>query len=387
MSGRPPTPMGTSGKMTIVGQVQTPDGRWIAAAPGVRPERWRARTKFRDADNRLRDVERFDSTKGKAETKLKLALAERTAPRERGELDPSTPLAKAGVLWLEQIERPDAGLSASTVEQYRAAFDRHVKGSDLGGMPLSKVNRVNALESWLQGVADEHGTGAAKTARTVVSSILRLAVRYDALDFNAMRDVRPAKAKVKRETARNTERALTRDERTHLLEVASKNERAIHLDLVDFIHFMAGTGCRLSEARMQQWADVKLDAGTVLIRGTKTDSSVRLLVLPEWLRERLAERAESLGTAGLVFPSPGIRDRDKPRDQRNVTRVLREVFDQAGFPWATSHTLRRTVASLIDAEGLPVALAADVLGHRDAGMTARVYLGRRGDTSAAARVL
>jgi integrase len=70
-----------------------------------------------------------------------------------------------------------------------------------------------------------------------------------------------------------------------------------------------------------------------------------------------------------------------------VTRVMRELFDEAGFPWATPHTLRRTVASLLDEAGQPIALAANVLGHKDAAMTARVYLNRRGDTSAAAAVL
>jgi len=34
----------------------------------------------------------------------------------------------------------------------------------------------------------------------------------------------------------------------------------------------AGTGCRISEARGQRWADVDLTAREVLIRGTKTES-------------------------------------------------------------------------------------------------------------------
>lgn len=63
------------------------------------------------------------------------------------------------------------------------------------------------------------------------------------------------------------------------------------------------------------------------------------------------------------------------------------MLDEAGHSWATSHTFRRTVASLLDAAGMPIALAANQLGHSDAAMTARVYLGRKGDNSAAAGVL
>lgn len=94
-----------------------------------------------------------------------------------------------------------------------------------------------------------------------------------------------------------------------------------------------------------------------------------------------------MGTEGLVFPSPGTSRSGEPRDRRNVARVFREVLDEAGYPWATPHTLRRTVASLIDQSGLSVAEAADYLGHCDAAMTARVYLGRRSTTARAACVL
>ena len=92
-------------------------------------------------------------------------------------------------------------------------------------------------------------------------------------------------------------------------------------------------------------------------------------------------------TDGLVFPSPGTTDRSKRRDRRNVSRELRTVLDDAGCTWATPHTFRRTVATMLDEAGLPLALAANVLGHADPSMTARVYLGRKGDLSAAAAVL
>jgi len=55
--------------------------------------------------------------------------------------------------------------------------------------------------------------------------------------------------------------------------------------------------------------------------------------------------------------------------------------------WATPHTFRRTVATLLDEAGLPIALAANQLGHSDPAMTARVYLGRKASTAAAAAVL
>jgi hypothetical protein len=35
--------------------------------------------------------------------------------------------------------------------------------------------------------------------------------------------------------------------------------------------------------------------------------------------------------------------------------VIRQVLDGAGFPWATPYTFRRTIATLFDEAGLPIA--------------------------------
>jgi integrase len=367
--------------------VQNELGRWVSAPTGIKPSRWRARTKFRDADGELRDVERFAPTKARAEANLRSALKDRKAPANGDVMRADMSLVAAGTHWLEQVKRPDSKLSDNTRDQYEAAFGRYVKGSRIAGLSLREANRVPVLETYLQGVADAHGTGAAKTARSVVSSVIGLAVRYKVLDHNAMRDVRPAQASVAKTVQRDTTRALTRAERDHVLAVADDHEGAQYADVADLLWFMAGTGVRISEALGQRWHDVDLDAGTVFVRGTKTDASQRRLSLPGWLTERLTTRAGELGTDGLVFRSPGTSDADKVRDRRNVARVFRAVLDEAGFPWATPHTFRRTVATLLDEAGLPIALAANQLGHANPAMTARVYLGRKGDMSAAGAVL
>src|SRR5687767_9404237 len=119
------TPLGTAaGSNTVVGQVQVA-GRWVSAPAGTKPSRYRARVKFRDQDGVLRDVERFDRTKAKAETKLKAALVARQAPTKAGgALRPETLFSAAGKAWLAQVDRADSGLAASTRSQYRDGFGR-----------------------------------------------------------------------------------------------------------------------------------------------------------------------------------------------------------------------------------------------------------------------
>lgn len=387
---RPRTPIGSAGHIRVVGQVQNEAGRWVSAPEGVKPERWRARTKFRDRDGKVRDVEAFAPTKGKAETKLKAALAERTTPVKAagtGGMRADMTVADAARLWLAQVERPESGLADTTRTSYRFALNAHILTGSLGGHTLREANRVPVLRTFLQEVADNHGSGSAKTTRSVMSSILRMAVNDGALEMNAMRDVRAVRAATTKERVRDTTRALTRTEREHLMAVADADETAVHLDVADIVAYMAATGVRIGEALGQQWADVDLDAGTVYVRGTKTSGSDRVLPLAPWLVERLQERAEKIGTTGLLFPSPGLADMSKQRNMRNVHRQFKRLFEAAGYPWATPHTLRRTVASLIDEAGLSIAEAADMLGHKDAAMTMRVYLGRKGTSTRAASVL
>ncbi len=55
---------------------------------------------------------------------------------------------------------------------------------------------------------------------------------------------------------------------------------------------------------------------------------------------------------------------------------LREAFENAGFGWATSHILRKTTASIMDANGLAAGIA-DQLGHSGTSLAQDGYLGRK----------
>jgi hypothetical protein len=81
------------------------------------------------------------------------------------------------------------------------------------------------------------------------------------------------------------------------------------------------------------------------------------------LRRRHAARSPD---ADLVFPavlSGGLRD------PSNSSADLKDAFTTAGYPWMTSHTLRKTVATLMSKAGLEPLEAADQLGHSRPSMT------------------
>jgi len=331
-----------------------------------------------------------------AQDALREALSARDA-----DVTATMPLVKAGRLWLSQIARSDSGLSARSVLDYTATFGRYVDviGSTIRGLTLAQANDPQRLRAFLQAVADDHGTAAAKIAKTVLSGILGQAVNDGVLSMNAVRQVRPVKAQTPSATTeRDTRRAFTRAERDAVIAYADalasedlliSSNRRKRRTTADLAAFMAGTGVRISEARALRWEHLDLAQGTAEIHGTKSKSSRRSVTLPAWLAERMVVRSQTSPAHGYVFSSPHLSDQEKPWDQSNSAQALAEVLEGAGFPWATPHTFRRTVATMLHEAGVPIVRIADQLGHADPAMTVRVYLGRdfMGDKSSLAEHL
>ncbi|WP_448061231.1 hypothetical protein [Cellulomonas hominis] len=276
-------------------------------------------------------------------------------------------LAAVGQVWLAQIQRADAGIKASTRADYVWAWGKYFGGAPFAQFTLAEASRVPRIRVFLQGLADPHGTGAAKTARTVLSNVLGLALDDGAIEVNAAKAVKPAKrsiAAVRPMSARQKalgergfrlaqmeadhDRAFTEVERAVVVakiradsETSGMVRRA---DVADLTAFLAAVGTRIDEAMSVRWEGVSFKARTVYVPGTKTETSDRTLSVTSWAMDVLRTRwcLEGCPTSGFVFHGPhrGLEDR---RDLRNVARALRKVFDDAGHPWAIPHAFRRMV--------------------------------------------
>jgi integrase len=379
--------LGEHGEIDAVPQRRDESGKWKTVQYARKTDRWRARCRFRGFDGQLGEVSRIGKTRREAIAAVEAALDHERKSLGDVEWTPTTKLIRAGELWLTEIGRSDSGLSERTVTDYGRTFHRYIdaQGSTLRGLTLTQANDPQRLRRFLQAVADRHGTGAAKITRSVLSGILSMAVDNGTLSTNAMRQVRAVKAQNVKETERDTDRAFTREERDGVIAhadalaetPAGRPQTARKWQTTaDLIAFMAGTGVRIAEARALRWEDVDLGARTVEVQGTKSKSAHRRLSMPVWLVQRMEARAERVGSTGYVFASPHLADSERQWDQSNCSKSLAAVLDGAGFPWATPHTFRRTVASLLHEAGWPLVRIADQLGHSDPAMTAREYLGR-----------
>jgi integrase len=147
----------------------------------------------------------------------------------------------------------------------------------------------------------------------------------------------------------------------------------IPADYADLTYLMAATGLRISEAFALVWSDFKMsEAGpTLTVRVSKTDAGRRTIPLSPQTARKLIER-QTKATAGPIFANRLGR----PMDSSNYRReVFNPASERAGVPWATPHSLRHGMASLMADHGYSAAQIALHLGHADGGVLAqRTYI-------------
>jgi integrase len=285
-------------------------------------------------------------------------------------------------LWLADVD--EAELTTGTKRLYRFATESYSLPG-VGDLRLREIT-VPVVERLLASVRSNHGPGAAKSTRNVLSGILGMAVRHGRLPANPV-----AEASAQRTPrSRPGPRALTPEESEQIRTLLAADMTSVSHGLPDLVEFLLGTGLRIGEACAIQPRDVDLQAGTLTVTGTvirarlrglsiqqfpKTEASRRVLALPSQtvvlLKRRLAT-VPADADPPVIFPSPLGR----LRDPNNTSGDLRQALDRAGYPWVTAHTFRRTVATRLDEAGLSARQIADHLGHSRPSLTQDVYLGR-----------
>jgi len=228
-------------------------------------------------------------------------------------------------------------------------------------------------------------TSSARTAKIIVSGVMRFAVRHGAVTVNPTREVARIDSPPKRLPG-----SLTAAERRARIDAIDADEEARPRDIPDLTRMMLATGCRVGECLAIGWIEVDLDAGTVDIRwhlirqtgvgllrlpGTKSgEKGERLLPLPLWAVEMLRSRRALIGPSVEPVFSDSLGGWCDPS---NVRRVWRNARGRAEMHGLVTHTLRKAVASVLDDAHMPTRRISDQLGHAKVSMTQDHYLGRR----------
>lgn len=370
MAGRPPLRIGQHGKIT---RVYLGGGVWLA------------RCKFRDTDGVTRRVERQGSADehdqhGKlAEDALIEALMGRRAPAD----DEVSLDTRITVLVDRHIERlVEDGRSPATINTYEFAAEKLAKF--IGGVRVGEATPPR-IDAAIRSMRTAHGATMARQSKTILKGALQLAVMAGVLGSNPVRDVTTIKSKSKPKGAV----ALTPEQLRDLLERLRAHDYCQRNDLVDPITLFIATGQRRSELLGELWTDFDEDTGTIAVTGkivrakgkglvriedTKSDAGQRTLPLPRFAIDMLRERRNLpfLGQQDVIFPSSV----GTLRDPNNFGKQWRKVRDQLGAAGVTTHSFRKTIATLIDQDGMSARIASDQLGHSQISMTTDRYMAR-----------
>ncbi|CAA9450484.1 MAG: Integrase [uncultured Rubrobacteraceae bacterium] len=258
-----------------------------------------------------------------------------------------------------------------TWERYESVIRIHIT-TGIGGVKLKDLTRAHVKGLYATLKTPQH-------AHITLRKALNDAVADNLIPRNVAAGIKLPKHK-------KEINPLTPEQAKTFLDVARKDKLyALYVVAIQY-------GLRQGELLGLKWSDLDLDAGSLQVRRTQSESGVgRIEELPKngkgrrielsksvcevlrghrsrQLEERLAAR--SYDDQGLVFAT----ERGTPINSSNlVTRSFKPLLKQAGLPNIWFHDLRHTCATIRFLKGQHPKRVSDILGHSSIAITLDTY--------------
>jgi len=230
---------------------------------------------------------------------------------------------------------------------------------------------------------------------SVLKGSLGMAVRHGLIQTSPLDHIKPPKARKKAVSVLTADQIPTFRKHIHNYADSLPNRHTGDL-LRDVVDLALSTGLRLGEILAIRWEDIdgnrihitgtivySQEHGNIRQESTKTETSTRTIQLGQ-LAQSIVERRRGedwAEHADMLFPSNSLTY----MSEVNFNRLFRQAKGET-WGWVTVHTLRRTVATVINKE-LGTKHAADLLGHADMALTQRVYIARNNEGVAIGEVI
>jgi integrase len=156
---------------------------------------------------------------------------------------------------------------------------------------------------------------------------------------------------------------------------------------------LALSGLRRGEIAGLRWSDIDLDAKTLSVANNRVDaggrvvendpksaSSRRTLPLPDRLvtvlrsaKARQARERLALGSDSGPWEYVVANEAGQPYHPQVLSRYRAEAVEASGVRHIKLHAARHTCATLMHLSGVPLAVIAAWIGHKDASLTMKLY--------------
>jgi len=252
---------------------------------------------------------------------------------------------------------------------------------------LSKLTLQHVQQFFSQKLAAGNSPALVKYLRVVLRIALNRALKEDLIARNVAALATPPNVE-KREIT-----PFTPEQSSRFLK-AAMGHRLEALFTVGL-----ATGMRSGECSALRWSDVDLEAASVTVRHTlqrvkqpgekkgrlmllppKSKTSRRIIEMPATcvarLRAHQKRQRQERALAGSCWRETGhvfCSTIGTPIDDRKILKEFNALVEAAKLPKQRFHDLRHACVSLLAAQGVPLKVIAEILGHSDIRLTQDVY--------------
>ncbi len=252
--------------------------------------------------------------------------------------------------WLEvQLDRFNKGeVSALWLERVNRTIEAFTKAFNVRCMEITH----EFVEAWIKGKSANY----ARTELATIKQVLKWAVQTGRVPTNPIADF---------PLPPNQSRAEVLDYKDHC-----KLCRATSKKFKPLLRFAWMTGARPGELRLLKWQHVAADFSRAVIPEHKTarkTNKPRVIYFP-FRAQKLLQKYKKTSTSEFVF----LNHRRKPWTKNAVVCRMADLREKTGLDLVAYH-YRHTWITRALLAGVDVATVAELSGHSDIEMVAKVY--------------
>ena len=323
--------------------------------------------------------------RGKTEKEAVEKLAEKIAAAKRGEntINASMTVNAWYKEWMTTYKKPK-DMTAKSLGMYDEKYNKYIKPR-IGTMRLKDVKDVH-LQRILNeqaGMSESH----VKKVRSVMQQMFKRARQSRLIMFD------PAELLELPKYSKAQRRSITEEERTQILKLAETHRGGL------WVLTLLYTGMRPAETVALKWSDIDFDKKEIHVRAAKesgthnkikapkTEAGKRIIPIHAKLLPLLEAAPKS--PTGRVF----VNKAGNPHNEYSLRRLWenfkRELDIQMGATLYRSeiiksvladdlvpYCLRHTFCTDLQAAGVPLNIAKELMGHADIQTTANIYTHR-----------